>query len=540
MKLHQITIDRESLSEEVIYKYGDLYAGFRELIQNAKDAILDYREINFPKAIDNNGSIAVNIFPNIVEVTDNGIGMNVRDVDDFLLKMYGTSKSRELRDRAGVFGRGFFAIFKEAAEVYVFTKNIDDPRMYLRVYPKENWFIAEELSLNEIPDRFLPYTRKCGLHGSTILCIPRIAFNTDAIFNYLTQVCQFFEIPIIINGITVNKSFEAALQERGSRAIVSFSKHGISGALGYQANDNMIQAFVYNIKVLNLISPEGGVNGFINFDKLEVTPSRDALVQNDNYKIFIRVLSEMCHAVLHKLSDDPTPDDYQRLLDFAYSTSDHTLLNNLQIFKVVGIEDKFTLKEILTRVQTKRVIFIADNRTFIADRLKKRGYIVVHDLSPRLKDMLIKAIRESGMSVSAVDSPFGKKIAGCLEPRRIIPEHELTIAEKNVLKIIKPMVEIRGLKLEIMEGDPFDDAEHVPSTIRLQRNGELLQMAMDPDIISYTFMVKVILIPLIAHEIAHEEVGNIHDEAFYEVYEGILKALHRELFEEFKTLLKKP
>ena len=260
MKLHQITIDRKSLSEEVIYKYGDLYAGFRELIQNAKDAIRDYQELypDFKK-----GNITVNIYSDLVEVSDNGIGMNVQDVDDFLLKMYGTSKDRETRDRAGVFGRGFFAIFKEASEAYVFTKMNDDPRMYLKVYPKESWFIAEELTLNEIPNKYVPYTKKCGTHGATILCIPRTGFVVDGIYNYLTQVCQFFEIPIYLNAKKINKSFEEATRTRGSRAIVTFDKLGISGALGYQANDNMIQAFVHNIKILNLISPESGVNGFI-------------------------------------------------------------------------------------------------------------------------------------------------------------------------------------------------------------------------------------------------------------------------------------
>ena len=119
MKIHQITIDRKSLGEEVVYKYGDSNAGFRELIQNAKDAILDYKVVypNFK------GTITVNIYTNMVEVTDDGIGMNIKEVDDFLLKMYGTSKNREMRDRAGVFGRGFFAIFKESAEVFVFTKS---------------------------------------------------------------------------------------------------------------------------------------------------------------------------------------------------------------------------------------------------------------------------------------------------------------------------------------------------------------------------------------------------------------------------------
>jgi HSP90 family molecular chaperone len=534
MRLHQVTIDRESLSEEVIYKYGDAHAGFRELIQNAKDAILDYYDL-YPAS--NSGTIIVNIFPTLVEVTDNGIGMNIGGVDAFLLRMYGTSKDRTLRNRAGVFGRGFFAIFKEAAEVIIFTRKEDDTPMYLRVYPKDNWFIAEELTLTELPPKTVPYVRKFGTHGTTVLCIPRTGFVTDTIFNYLTQVCQFFDIPIILNGQKINRSFEDVLKQRETRAIVTFDKLGVQGALGYKANDNMIQTFVQNIKILNLISPEGGVNGFINYNKLEVTPSRDALVQNENYKIFINVLTEMCNAVLQKLSEDPTSDDYQRLLDFAYSTDNVTILKNLKIFKLVGQEDKISLQDLIARAEKKRLVFVAEERTVVADRLKKRGYVVVHELSPRLKELLTNAIRNSGMHLSSVDTPLGRKLAGTLEPRRIIPETQQTSSERKLVEIVKSMVP-EGMKIEIMEGDPFDDAEHVPGVIRLQRNGELMRLALDLEIIVYPFMVKVIMVPLISHEITHEQIGTIHDETFYEVYEGILKTMHRKLVDEFKELVK--
>jgi len=532
MKIHQITIDRKSLSEEVVYKYGDSNAGFRELIQNAKDAILDYKTA-YPAF---KGTITVNIFANMVEVTDDGIGMNIKDVDDFLLKMYGTSKNREIRDRAGVFGRGFFAIFKEAAEVFIFTKSEKGPRMFLRIYPKESWFIAEELTFSELPSKTLGYVRKCGPHGATILCFPRTGFSIDEIYNYLSEVCQFFDIGILMNGGRINKSYEDALIQRGSRAVVTFDKSGVQGALGYRANDNMIQTFVYRIKVLNLISPEGGVNGYINYDKLEVTPSRDALVQNTNYNTFLNVLTETCRGVLKKLSEDPTSDDYQRLLDFAYSNMDSSILLNLAIFKLVGISDKITLKHLKTRASEKRIVFYVDERNYIADRLKKRGYVVVQELSPRLKEMLIKAIRDSGMTIHNVDSPMGKHLAGVLTPRRIVPENELSTDELKILQTIRTMVTDRIMQIEIMEGDPFDDAEHVPGVIRLQRNGELLKLALEAT--AYPFMIKVILLPLVAHEVAHEDIGDVHDEAFYEIYEIILKTLHVQLFHEFKSLLR--
>ena len=90
MKLHQITIDRKSLSEEVVYKYGDSNAGFRELIQNAKDAILDFQMLDRGLS----GSITVNIYSDLVEVTDNGIGMN-DEIRDNIFNLFYSSKGKK-------------------------------------------------------------------------------------------------------------------------------------------------------------------------------------------------------------------------------------------------------------------------------------------------------------------------------------------------------------------------------------------------------------------------------------------------------------
>jgi len=105
-------------------------------------------------------------------------------------------EQQEFLELAGAEQSGLDQIVRKGFDalglISYFTKNEKESRMYLRVYPKEKWFIAEELSLGELPDKTLAYARKSGTHGSTILCFPRTAFNIDGIYNYLTQVCQFF------------------------------------------------------------------------------------------------------------------------------------------------------------------------------------------------------------------------------------------------------------------------------------------------------------------------------------------------------------
>ena len=110
-KLREITIDLESLSEEVIYKYGDYHAGFRELLQNASDAIKDYEDKNKETDKKFSGFISLTLFPRHIVIKDNGIGLASKEIDQYLLRLYGTDKKE--KERAGVFGRGFFAIFKD-------------------------------------------------------------------------------------------------------------------------------------------------------------------------------------------------------------------------------------------------------------------------------------------------------------------------------------------------------------------------------------------------------------------------------------------
>ena len=170
-KLREITIDLKSLSEEVIYKYGDYHAGFRELLQNSIDAIKDYGDKYKKEVKAFNGFIAVTLFPRFIVIKDNGIGLASDEIDAYLLRLYGTDK-RE-KDRAGIFGRGFFAIFKESKEVYVITKRKNQRKAYLKVYPKDDWFVCEELTFDEVPSKFLEYNLLLDRHGTNLIIVPK-------------------------------------------------------------------------------------------------------------------------------------------------------------------------------------------------------------------------------------------------------------------------------------------------------------------------------------------------------------------------------
>ncbi len=546
-KLKEITIDLESLSEEVIYKYGDYHAGFRELLQNSSDAIKDYQE-EYDKDKKFSGFISVTLFPSYIVIKDNGIGLASKEIDSYLLRLYGTDKKD--KERAGIFGRGFFAIFKEAKAVYVITRRKEQNKAYLKVYPKDNWFVCEELAFDEIPKKFAEYNLLLDRHGTNLIVIPKsITFNINSIHEYLIQTCRFFELPLVINGLRVNKSFLQAVEDDpNNRAIVDFdvvdksnSKKRITGCLAYQTANNMIQAFVHRIKVLNLISPVDSVTGYINYDQLKVVPSRDALLKDDSYDFFIKVLSEQCDNVMKKLAEYPEKDDYQALLNYGTIKQDPTYILYVPIYKIIGERERYTIQDILDTIPSSNsTVFHAKKRNIIADRLRKRGYLVVNDFSEKEFQMLEITTKTHDFTLTSVDSPTARSIAD-LGNRYIIPESQLSSLEKKIVEIVREMVKeartSKDVRVLLIEGDLIDEAEHVPGQIWLQRRGRFIDLAKK--ISRYPTLVKMLLSPLICHEITHENDVDIHDETFYENFEANLKKMQELIIQDFLELEKK-
>ena len=89
----------------------------------------------------------------------------------------------------------------------------------------------------------------------------------------------------------------------------------------------------------------------------------------------------------------------------------------------------------------------------------------------------------------------------------------------------------------MVEGDLIDEAEHITGQIWLQRKGRFVTLAKK--ISRYPILIKMLLSPLISHEITHEKDVEIHDETFYENFEVNLKNMHEKIIKEFLELEKK-
>jgi len=106
------------LLARTLYKHKS--ACLRELVQNAADACRLRKK--YDSAIE--PEIKIEFKSNKLTVTDNGIGMSLSDISNYLLKVGRTSKVEELKDDllTGKFGIGFLASFILSNSVHIQTR----------------------------------------------------------------------------------------------------------------------------------------------------------------------------------------------------------------------------------------------------------------------------------------------------------------------------------------------------------------------------------------------------------------------------------
>ena len=142
-----------------IYTHKDIF--LRELISNASDACdkLRYQSINDPKLLENDDSfgitVQINKSDNTLSISDNGIGMNAKDLmnnlgtiassgtQKFLEQFSNGSKKADLQ-LIGQFGVGFYSAFMVADSVEVITRKAGEKTAYLWISDGKGEYSIEE------------------------------------------------------------------------------------------------------------------------------------------------------------------------------------------------------------------------------------------------------------------------------------------------------------------------------------------------------------------------------------------------------------
>ena len=158
------TESRELLNLMVNSIYSNHEVFLRELISNASDAIDKYRFL----ALNSDGKmsldegnirISVNKKKRTITISDNGVGMNKKEIEtnlgtiarsgskDFIKKFKEAKDSQDI-DIIGQFGVGFYSAFMVASEVEVITKKYDS-HAYKFVSDGKDSYTIEDAERNE-------------------------------------------------------------------------------------------------------------------------------------------------------------------------------------------------------------------------------------------------------------------------------------------------------------------------------------------------------------------------------------------------------
>ena len=180
-----------------LYPEPDVF--LRELLQNAHDSI-QLRQINAPKP-PGEIRIEVDAAARTLSVSDNGLGMDQRDIEDFLSVIGRTGTGSQVQALAahatavatiGQFGIGLLSAFVVAERIEVHTRKRDALHAWRWVNHGGEDYLLEPWSATEQP---------IGTQVTLTLAPPQAAFLDSLRLRQLVRrYADFLPFPILLNG----------------------------------------------------------------------------------------------------------------------------------------------------------------------------------------------------------------------------------------------------------------------------------------------------------------------------------------------------
>lgn len=235
---------------------NDLYdsplAMLRENVQNAYDAILERRHIN----ANFEPQINIDITPESVCISDNGIGMNKDILANNYWRAGNSGKNNAQSKAAGVvghFGIGALANFGVCKELDVVTHRYGESMSYHSVANRERLNVKDSISIEELAT----IDSNFGTTVKAVLEIPGSIDRQSAI-NYLKPYIEYISVPVFINGIMFP-------HKKTELSNISFSDNIEDGNISYNIEIDHTQSLPINaeINVHNIIYMGTKIDGYI-------------------------------------------------------------------------------------------------------------------------------------------------------------------------------------------------------------------------------------------------------------------------------------
>ena len=442
--------------------YDSPLSMLRENVQNAYDAILIRKK--YDPDMDE-GVITVNIQGKTIEVSDNGVGMSMDNLNKNFWTAGASGKNNEYAKAAGVvgtFGIGAMANFGVCDDMKVVTRHYEDTTTITSWVNKEDLANQDECIQTTIEGETL------DAPGTKIIVTLDNEHNISAneAEMYLKPFVQHLTVPVLINGKCIScESFY--LPNAGDNELSVDADYQTSDGVSfhYRILLNKNNSFINpRIELLNICSryfplPLGdiilkstahslfglrngfglsqiplsssfGFGGVANLLNLMPTAGRDA-ISRTSIDFVARLVTCADHLVAEAIAKTDMADNCRELLQYIRTHGRYDLADNVQI-SVANSEDRIPLSSIQQEVDGKKVMYYRGADKSITNSFDDRDNIVLIPSNDRLRNHIQICVLKLKNIKEVSDSP---KVTS------IITSDVLVSEELSILFKIKSIVE---------------------------------------------------------------------------------------------------
>jgi len=561
----ELTVDPDRIFEELSERlYTSYLEAFRELIiQNPFDADAT--------------RVEVNIGPDLVEIADDGIGMDRELIREFLV-IGSDAKSDARMSRKGrpvIGGKGIGRLS--------WTQIGNRAVIYTQAESEAHFIEMARGSRSVKLHQVSPIWDHTGTKWTITELHRRI--NPKEVYRYLCEtgglLTVFFEdFDVKVNGLSLKeqlpegKSFEIDFTLKDGRKV--------SGVALVTGKIERMSICVNYVKVVDRVF--GGLGGFVNADFLKETSDRNSIIENEDYEQFARALRSYLRREMIRLSEDdellrPYVETFKH---FARTFKVPQIAERIPV-EVLGIGEQ-RIGElrgdiIFTRSHDDRAeVAILNGYTVVlaSDETIPHLLRLVHRDAKSIDDVDVGGRAESSASTEKTRvllSTAGRLVRQAfkmIDPKRIYEETGISVnipqptstpraaagdarvgvdqkaadprrgevkARTPRSRLVSDTITARGIRISFVEySNQAEPSFSSTSEIYLNTNNEFIERILEAP----RQLIPLFLVDPVAHELAHILLGTrIHNEDFVKLNDYLRYNLFLGHLSELTESLKK-